>query len=52
MLSFQNGSADTSNFDEGFTREHPTIAPVHGQLSARDQQEFDGFEYVAPWVDA
>ncbi|ESK95804.1 protein kinase c [Moniliophthora roreri MCA 2997] len=46
-----NGSADTSNFDEEFTREQPTLTPVHGQLSARDQAEFSGFSYVASWAD-
>ncbi|KAK7469411.1 Serine/threonine kinase [Stygiomarasmius scandens] len=46
-----NGSADTSNFDEEFTREQPTLTPVHGQLSARDQSEFNGFSYVASWAD-
>ncbi|KAG5645474.1 hypothetical protein DXG03_006019 [Asterophora parasitica] len=46
-----NGSADTSNFDEEFTREQPTLTPVHGQLSSRDQSEFDGFSWVAGWAD-
>ncbi|KAF8134000.1 hypothetical protein EV363DRAFT_1214730 [Boletus edulis] len=46
-----NGSADTSNFDKEFTREQPTLTPVHGQLSSRDQQEFAGFSWVAAWAD-
>ncbi|KAJ7202787.1 protein kinase C1 [Mycena pura] len=46
-----NGSADTSNFDEEFTKEQPTLTPVHGQLSSRDQQEFAGFSWVAGWAD-
>ncbi|KAI0766404.1 hypothetical protein BD413DRAFT_615201 [Trametes elegans] len=46
-----NGSADTSNFDEEFTREQPTLTPVHAQLSARDQAEFNGFSWVASWAD-
>ncbi|KAF8967120.1 protein kinase C1 [Flammula alnicola] len=46
-----NGSADTSNFDEEFTREQPTLTPVHGQLSSRDQSEFNGFSWVATWAD-
>ncbi|KIY46572.1 hypothetical protein FISHEDRAFT_66415 [Fistulina hepatica ATCC 64428] len=46
-----NGSADTSNFDEEFTREQPTLTPVHGQLTTRDQQEFEGFSWVATWAD-
>jgi len=45
------GSADTSNFDEEFTREQPTLTPVHGQLSSRDQAEFNGFSWVASWAD-
>jgi novel protein kinase C epsilon type len=43
----QNGSADTSNFDEEFTREQPTLTPVHGKLSTRDQAEFNGFSWVS-----
>ncbi|CCM01893.1 uncharacterized protein FIBRA_03964 [Fibroporia radiculosa] len=46
-----NGSADTSNFDEEFTREQPTLTPVHTQLSTRDQAEFNGFSWVASWAD-
>nr|GAT50629.1 protein kinase C1 [Mycena chlorophos] len=46
-----SGSADTSNFDEEFTKEQPTLTPVHGQLSSRDQQEFAGFSWVATWAD-
>ncbi|KAI0086582.1 hypothetical protein BDY19DRAFT_908252 [Irpex rosettiformis] len=45
-----NGTADTSNFDEEFTREQPTLTPVHGQLSSRDQSEFNGFSWVASWA--
>jgi hypothetical protein len=40
----------SSNFDEEFTREQPTLTPVHGQLSARDQKEFAGFSWV--WFKA
>jgi len=39
--------ADTSNFDEEFTREKPTLTPVHGQLTVRDQAEFNGFSWVS-----
>ena len=49
--SVQNGTADTSNFDEEFTREQPTLTPVHTQLSSRDQAEFNGFSWVASWAD-
>ncbi|KAH8825090.1 kinase-like domain-containing protein [Flagelloscypha sp. PMI_526] len=45
-----NGSADTSNFDEEFTKEQPTLTPVHTQLTAKDQQEFNGFSWVASWA--
>jgi hypothetical protein len=45
--ALQNGSADTSNFDEEFTKEQPTLTPVHGQLSSRDQAEFNGFSWVS-----
>lgn len=47
IFFWQNGSADTSNFDEEFTKEQPTLTPVHGQLSSRDQQEFTGFSWVS-----
>jgi len=47
----QNGSADTSNFDEEFTKEQPTLTPVYGQLSSRDQAEFNGFSWVATWAE-
>ena len=50
-LLSQNGTADTSNFDEEFTREQPTLTPVHTQLSSRDQAEFNGFSWVASWAD-
>jgi serine/threonine protein kinase len=46
-----NGHADTSNFDVEFTREKPTLTPVHGQLSSRDQAEFNGFSWVAAWAE-
>ncbi len=42
----QSGMADTSNFDEEFTREKPTLTPVHGQLTGKDQAEFNGFSWV------
>ncbi|KIR30282.1 AGC/PKC protein kinase [Cryptococcus deuterogattii 99/473] len=47
------GSAtDTSNFDQEFTREQPTLTPVHTQLSEADQKEFAGFSWIAPWAAA
>ncbi|KAK6905806.1 AGC/PKC protein kinase [Kwoniella mangroviensis CBS 10435] len=45
-------ATDTSNFDQEFTREQPTLTPVHTQLSAQDQQEFAGFSWIAPWAAA
>lgn len=46
LIGEQKGEADTSNFDEEFTKEQPTLTPVHGQLSTRDQAEFNGFSWV------
>ncbi|WWC86335.1 uncharacterized protein L201_001208 [Kwoniella dendrophila CBS 6074] len=45
-------ATDTSNFDQEFTREQPTLTPVHTQLSSQDQQEFAGFSWIAPWAAA
>lgn len=42
---------DVSNFDTEFTREQPTLTPVHGQLTAKDQAEFNGFSWVAAWAN-
>ncbi|KAI8333940.1 hypothetical protein BC941DRAFT_433396 [Chlamydoabsidia padenii] len=44
------GRADTSNFDEEFTREIPILTPVNAMLTQNDQQEFAGFSYVADWA--
>jgi classical protein kinase C/novel protein kinase C epsilon type len=43
----QGNATDTSNFDQEFTREQPTLTPVHTQLTAQDQQEFVGFSWVS-----
>ncbi|KAL7424748.1 Serine/threonine kinase [Cryptotrichosporon argae] len=49
----QIGNAtDVSNFDQEFTREQPTLTPVHTQLTAANQQEFAGFSWIAPWAAA
>ncbi|KAJ9066407.1 Serine/threonine kinase [Entomophthora muscae] len=45
-----NSRTDTSNFDEEFTKEKPVITPSNSILSSADQQEFQGFSYVADWV--
>ena len=66
MLADKQGNAtDTSNFDSEFTREQPTLTPVHTQLSSKDQAEFAGFSWVrflarrfstdfqiAPWANS
>jgi len=46
-----SNSTDVSNFDNEFTREQPTLTPVHGQLSLADQNQFVGFSWVATWAD-
>ncbi|KDE08462.1 AGC/PKC protein kinase [Microbotryum lychnidis-dioicae p1A1 Lamole] len=43
-------ATDTSNFDSEFTKEQPTLTPVHSTLSAQDQGEFAGFSWTAAWV--
>lgn len=43
-------ATDTSNFDQEFTREQPTLTPVFQHLSDKDQKEFAGFSWVAPWA--
>ncbi|GAA5821040.1 hypothetical protein JCM11251_001933 [Rhodosporidiobolus azoricus] len=43
-------ATDTSNFDAEFTSEQPTLTPVHSTLSAQDQNEFQGFSWVAPFA--
>ncbi|KAI7889297.1 kinase-like domain-containing protein, partial [Mucor mucedo] len=45
-----NGRADTSNFDEEFTREIPILTPVNAMLTRHEQQEFSDFSYVANWA--
>ncbi|KAI9474162.1 MAG: kinase-like domain-containing protein [Benjaminiella poitrasii] len=45
-----NGRADTSNFDEEFTREIPILTPVNAMLTEHDQQTFINFSYVANWA--
>lgn len=45
-------ATDTSNFDQEFTREQPTLTPVHTQLTAKDQAEFAGFSWVSGYCRA
>lgn len=44
------GRADTSNFDEEFTREIPILTPVNAMLTKVEQQEFNQFSYIADWA--
>ncbi|GAB5590900.1 Serine/threonine kinase [Umbelopsis nana] len=44
------GPADTSNFDEEFTREMPVLTPINSTLHRAEQQEFGNFSYVAEWI--
>lgn len=45
-----NSRADTSNFDEEFTREIPILTPVNAMLRPEEQREFANFSYVANWA--
>ncbi|GAA5972963.1 hypothetical protein JCM21900_004308 [Sporobolomyces salmonicolor] len=45
-----SSATDTSNFDQEFTSEQPTLTPVHSTLSAQDQGEFAGFSWTAAWA--
>lgn len=45
-----NSRADTSNFDEDFTREIPILTPVNAMLSDNEQHAFSNFSYVANWA--
>lgn len=42
---------DTNNFDPEFTREAPGLTPLDSNLMDVDQEEFDGFSYVADWMN-
>jgi hypothetical protein len=46
LMPTQKAPGDVSNFDTEFTKEQPTLTPVHGQLTAKDQMEFNGFSWV------
>ncbi|KAI8973365.1 hypothetical protein BDF20DRAFT_837315 [Mycotypha africana] len=50
FLPTVKGRADTSNFDEEFTREIPILTPVNAMLTPNEQQEFANFSYVANWA--
>ncbi|KAI9262006.1 kinase-like domain-containing protein [Sporodiniella umbellata] len=45
-----SGRADTSNFDEEFTREIPILTPVNAMLTENEQDNFASFSYVANWA--
>lgn len=46
LTTLQKAPGDVSNFDSEFTKEQPTLTPVHGQLTEKDQMEFNGFSWV------
>ncbi|KAG1554949.1 hypothetical protein G6F49_007578 [Rhizopus delemar] len=50
FLPTVSGRADTSNFDEEFTREIPILTPVNAMLTSEEQQNFANFSYVANWA--
>ncbi|KAI8884754.1 kinase-like protein [Backusella circina FSU 941] len=50
FIPYLNSRADTSNFDEDFTREIPILTPVNAILSRNEQQAFSNFSYVADWA--
>lgn len=50
FLPTVNGRADTSNFDEEFTREFPILTPVNAMLTPREQHIFAKFSFVANWA--
>ncbi|WFD30956.1 protein kinase C [Malassezia sp. CBS 17886] len=43
-------ASDTTWFDTEFTREKPTLTPVHSVFSAQDQAEFRSFSWTNPHV--
>ncbi|KAJ2005408.1 Serine/threonine kinase [Coemansia thaxteri] len=44
------GRLDVSNFDPEFTNEKPGLTPTNTIIDARDQKEFNDFDYVSPWA--
>jgi hypothetical protein len=42
---------DVGNFDRSFTSEAPVLTPVAAMLTAADQDDFEGFDYTAPWAE-
>lgn len=43
-------ATDVSNFDAEFTKEKAVLTPITSVLAKADQDQFDGFEYVADWA--
>lgn len=50
FLPTVSSRADTSNFDEEFTREIPILTPVNAMLTEGEQDNFTSFSYVANWA--
>ncbi|KAI9033803.1 kinase-like domain-containing protein [Phycomyces nitens] len=50
FLPTVRGRADTSNFDDDFTREIPILTPLSTRIMPEEQQKFKDFSYVADWV--
>ena len=46
----QKDAKDTANFDPEFTREAPGLTPLDSNIMESEQEEFEGFSYVADWV--
>ena len=47
----QGGKLDVNNFDRTFTTEPAVLTPVTSVLGHADQDEFEGFDYTAPWAN-
>ena len=50
MLRLKRKEALKPNFDKEFTSEAPVLTPINSVISAADQKEFDGFEYMSDWA--
>ncbi|OAD65961.1 protein kinase C [Phycomyces blakesleeanus NRRL 1555(-)] len=50
FLPSVRGRADTSNFDDDFTREIPILTPLSTRVLPEEQQKFKDFSYIADWV--
>jgi len=48
----QHDRLDVGNFDRSFTREPAVLTPVAVTGALAEQDEFEGFDYAAPWVES